>query len=84
MMVSRLAHGLPVARDGPRYTNIYETRNEATIPARTLLLATLVAFLGDAAAASSLGGGRLLPRIKSLTLVQVPDNRCSMRTAGHR
>lgn len=40
---------------------MYETRNETTIPARTLLLATLVAFVGSAAAASSLGGVRLLP-----------------------
>jgi hypothetical protein len=57
MMVSRPAQGLAVARDGSRYTNMYET----TIPARTLLLATLVAFVGSAAAASSLGGVRLLP-----------------------
>jgi hypothetical protein len=40
---------------------MYETRNETTIPARTVLLATLVAFVDSAAAAPSLGGARLLP-----------------------
>jgi hypothetical protein len=31
MLVSRPARGLAVARDGLRYTNMYETRNETAL-----------------------------------------------------
>ena len=56
MMVSRPAQGSAVIRDGPRYTNMYETRN----PARTLVLATLVAPTDSAP----------VPRIPSIEQVQ--------------
>lgn len=47
VLVSYPARGPAAARDGPRYTNMYETKNETTNPARTLVLATLGRPLGQ-------------------------------------
>ena len=39
MLVSRPAQGLAMACDGPRYTNMYETRIETTNLTRALVVA---------------------------------------------
>jgi hypothetical protein len=49
MLVSRAARSPTVARDGPRYTNVYETRNETTNLARRQVVV--------AEGLSALGGG---------------------------
>lgn len=47
MLLSRPARGLAVARDGPRCTNMYETRNETTNLARMLMVVVLGRPLGQ-------------------------------------
>jgi hypothetical protein len=56
MMVSRPAQNSTMARDGPRYTNMYETRNETTNPARPWCPSRSSPLLEKVPAALSLGG----------------------------
>jgi len=61
MMVSRPAQDAAADRDGPRYTNMYETRNETRNPVRTWCPSRSSPLLESAPRLPALGSAWVLP-----------------------